>query len=227
MAMETKILEVKNSEEASTIQYWARFGWNLKSSQRVYNKNSHLEKRGDDIVSVTETVDFTKIILERDMSNPNYSEIVKLEKEYFSLEKVEPATAPVGKMLIKDVWAKSNKPDYRSTFEKILFFLLLIGGILLLAVFEQFDSALTMTIQVIGVIAIIASFVTKSIFKNSKIKKALANADDQLAKRLNADYNDYCNRFESSRQAALANAEKYQRAQHRMPEILKELQNLI
>lgn len=227
MAMETKILEVKNSEEASTIQYWARFGWNLKSSQRIYNKDSHLERRGDDVVSVTETVDFTKIILERDMSNPNYSKIVALEKEYFSLEKVAPATKSVGAKLDKQAWAKRDKPDYRSKFEKILFFLLLIGGIFLLVFFEQYDTPVTMTIQVIGILAIVASFVTKSLIKKAKIKKALEKTDDQLAMRFDKDYTEYCNNFESFRQTALKNAEQYQYAQSRLPAILEELQNLI
>ena len=227
MAMETKILEVKNSEETSVIQYWARFGWNLKSSQRIYSKDSHLERRGEDVVSVTETIDFTKIILERDMSNPNYKTISMLEKEYFSLEEVAPATAPVDTKLSKENWAKSYKPDYRSKFEKISFFFLLIGGIFLLAYFEQFDTALTMTLQVIGALAIVASFITNSMFKKAKIKKALENIDAQLTKRLNDDYNSYCNQFENSRQKALKNAERYEYAQKRMPEILAELQDLI
>lgn len=40
--MEIKTLDVKNSEEQSTIEFWSQFGWVLKSSQRVYNKDSHL-----------------------------------------------------------------------------------------------------------------------------------------------------------------------------------------
>ena len=84
MAMEIKTLEIKNSEEQSTIEFWTQFGWQLKSSQRVYNKDSHLESRGDSTYSVTETVDFTKLVFERDKNGPNYSKIVELEKEYFS-----------------------------------------------------------------------------------------------------------------------------------------------
>ena len=47
MAMEIKTLSVKNSEEQRTIEFWSQFGRVLKSSQRVYNKDSHIETRGD------------------------------------------------------------------------------------------------------------------------------------------------------------------------------------
>ncbi len=84
MAMEIKTLDVKNSKEAETIEFWAQFGWVLKSSQRIYNKDSHLEQRGDSTYSVTETVDFTKLVFERDKNGPHYDEIVSLEAEYFA-----------------------------------------------------------------------------------------------------------------------------------------------
>lgn len=41
--MEYKTRDVNNEDEASTIEFWSRFGWTLKSSQRVYNKDTHLE----------------------------------------------------------------------------------------------------------------------------------------------------------------------------------------
>lgn len=45
--MEYKTRDVNNEDEASTIEFWSRFGWTLKSSQRVYNKDTHLESSGN------------------------------------------------------------------------------------------------------------------------------------------------------------------------------------
>ena len=177
MAMEIKTLEIKNSEEQSTIEFWTQFGWQLKSSQRVYNKNSHLESRGDSTYSVTETVDFNKLVFERDKNGPNYSKIVELEKEYFSKAATlsnKPTVSVTYDSLEK--WARATKQDVRNGVQKALFYIMLIGGIALVALLEVFNSPITMALQVAGIVSIVLSFITKSAFKNlCSIKPLTAN----------------------------------------------------
>ncbi len=85
MAIEYKTLEVANSAEIATIELWSKFGWRLKSSQRIYNKDTHFESRSDGTYSVTETINFTKLMLERDKDMPHYSELCESERKYVAL----------------------------------------------------------------------------------------------------------------------------------------------
>lgn len=225
MAMEVKMLEVKNSEEASVVEFWAQFGWNLKSSQRIYNKDSHLEKKGDTVCSVTETVDFTKIILERDKNNPNYSKIVSLENEYFSIKSSLPKTPPkVENYTSKYDWISKAKPNViTNKFKKAMFYIMLICGIVLVAFLEQFDSAVTMTLQVVGAVMIVMSFIVNSIFKKQAIKKALDETDMDAAKKLDELYKKQCEKSMKEQEEF----DKYDRAVKRMPAIIEELKDLI
>ncbi len=118
MAMEIKTLDIKNEAEAETIEFWTQFGWNLKSSQRVYNKDTHLERRGDDTYSVTETVDYTKLVFERDKNGPHYAEIVALEDEFFRLSnELDAANSKKGSL--NSSWkVKEARMDFRTPESK-------------------------------------------------------------------------------------------------------------
>lgn len=135
MAMEIKTLEIKNSEEQETIEFWAQFGWQLKSSQRIYNKDSHLEQRGNSTYSVTETIDFTTLVFERDKNGPNYSTIARLEREYFS---IDPGTCPHSEAIDSiNIWAQKAqkaKKDLRpgKQHKIITWGSVILGGALLL-----------------------------------------------------------------------------------------------
>ncbi len=85
MAKETKSLSVAPSAEASTIEIYQIFGWELMSSQEIYNKDSHLEDRGGDTYSVTETTHYIKLVFSRDTNMDNYYELTDLERKYWSI----------------------------------------------------------------------------------------------------------------------------------------------
>lgn len=86
MAKETKFIDVHPKSVESTIEMWLMFGWEMIGApQEIYNKDSHLEKRGDTIHSVTETTHYVKITFQRDDKMPHYNELANLEKRYYSL----------------------------------------------------------------------------------------------------------------------------------------------
>ena len=99
MAFEIKTMDVTNEAEAYFIELYGSFGWRLKSSQRVFNKTS----RPVGTVSYgsvsyvhtqTETVDFTKLVFERDTSMENYERLESLESQYFALQSMLPEKEP-------------------------------------------------------------------------------------------------------------------------------------
>ncbi|MDR1904812.1 MAG: hypothetical protein LBQ88_21335 [Treponema sp.] len=84
MAKEIKSISVAPAAEEDTINLWQTFGWELKTTQEVKNKDSHLEKRGDDLVSVTETEHYVKLTFERDPTRQNYAALKSLEEQFYA-----------------------------------------------------------------------------------------------------------------------------------------------
>ena len=113
MAIEVKSVDVKNEYESESIRLHQDFGWTFKSSQRVFNQNTRLENRNDGTHAVTETVDFTKLVFERDTNMKNYEKLKQLDEWYSSTveylasrgEAKYPSTIPM------EEWAKQEKPD--------------------------------------------------------------------------------------------------------------------
>lgn len=93
--LETKTLKVANSAEESTISLMQQFGWSLLSSQDVNNTDSHLENRNGSIYSVTTSGKYVKLVFNRDKDMANYSQIVKLENEYYSIINSEPRVSSI------------------------------------------------------------------------------------------------------------------------------------
>ena len=93
--LETKTLKVANSAEESTISLMQQFGWSLLSSQDVNNTDSHLENRNGSIYSVTTSEKYVKLVFNRDKDMANYSQIVKLENEYYSIINSEPRVSSI------------------------------------------------------------------------------------------------------------------------------------
>lgn len=82
MAQETKSITVSPSDEQGTIELHETFGWQLKSSQEIFNKDSHLENRSDGVYNVTSTTNYVKLVFCREKTMPNYDKLVKLENDY-------------------------------------------------------------------------------------------------------------------------------------------------
>ena len=97
--LETKSAQVAPNQEQSTIDLYQKFGWTLLSSQEIYSKNSHIESRGGQNYSVTETTNYVKLTFQRDKDMPNYDKIVPLENEYFALANSIPVNDGKGKGL--------------------------------------------------------------------------------------------------------------------------------
>ncbi len=79
-------IQVHPNDEQSQINLMQKFHWSLLNSQEIKTVDSHLERRGDDIYSVTNSEHYTKLTFSRPMELPNISEIKKLEQEFFALK---------------------------------------------------------------------------------------------------------------------------------------------
>lgn len=78
-------IQVHPNNEQEQINLMQMFHWNLLSSQTIKTVDSHLERRGDDIYSVTNSEHYVKLAFHRSLETPNLNEIRKLEEEFFSL----------------------------------------------------------------------------------------------------------------------------------------------
>ncbi len=219
MAMEIKTMDVANQDEENIIRYWTQFGWNLKSSQRVYNKDSHLESSGDKTYSVTETVDYTRLVFERDKNGPHYAEIVRFENEYHALK--PQLDSETGKMnTIQNDWnRKEKKLDFRPPANKWIIRLLTLG---FLAVGILF---VVKKIFVLAPIALIAIFITQGIKKSSKkkaLKKAIAEPDSKNGVVYLKKYNDFM-----TKKDFFAIKERVENYTNRIDEIIQGLDAII
>ena len=88
--LESKSLTVSPDSEQEIINTMQNFGWELKSSQEIYSKDSHIEKQGRKNVSVTETTNYVKLVFERDTKMENYERICELENTFFDIISREP-----------------------------------------------------------------------------------------------------------------------------------------
>lgn len=83
--LESKSLSVSPDKEHEAIETYQKFGWELKSSQEIFNKDSHEELRGDSVYSITETTNYVKLVFQRDKDMPYYNEVCEIEDKYFDL----------------------------------------------------------------------------------------------------------------------------------------------
>jgi hypothetical protein len=111
MAKETKGIQVKPSEEESTIELWSTFGWELMNTQEVLSEtaaSSRLERRGDSIYSVTTPgtkTHYIKLTFQRDKSMPHYAELCDLEAQYAKVpERSRPSEPMMPKKGIGLLW---------------------------------------------------------------------------------------------------------------------------
>jgi hypothetical protein len=85
MSIESKSITVAPSEEQQVIRKHEQFGWILKSSQEIYNKDSHLESRFSGLYNVTTTKNYVKLVFQRDTEMPQRDRIQSLENQYWQL----------------------------------------------------------------------------------------------------------------------------------------------
>ena len=79
---ETRKVQVHPRDEQAQTEIWQDFGWTLVSSQEINSKESHLERRGNDIITVTTKENYVNLLFKRDTNMPNYSEITQLEAQF-------------------------------------------------------------------------------------------------------------------------------------------------
>jgi hypothetical protein len=97
---ESTTIQVHPDDEQSQIDLMQKFHWSLLNSQTIDKTDSHLERRGDKIYSVTESTRYVKLAFSREVDLPNLTEVKKLESEYFALKFPEfPKLFPVSIIL--------------------------------------------------------------------------------------------------------------------------------
>lgn len=77
--------QVHPNDEQEMINLMQMFHWSLLNSQEIKTVDSHLERRGDSIYSVTKSEHYVKLTFSRELDLPNLNEIKRLEQAYFSL----------------------------------------------------------------------------------------------------------------------------------------------
>jgi hypothetical protein len=82
---ESKSIQVHPVDEQKQIDLMQKFHWSLLSSQEIKNVDSHLERRGDSIYSVTESEHYIKLVFSREIDLPNLDKIKCLENEFFAI----------------------------------------------------------------------------------------------------------------------------------------------
>jgi len=77
--------QVHPNDEQEQINLMQKFHWSLLNSQDIKTVDSHLEQRGGDIYSVTNSEHYVKLTFSRELDLPNLSEIKRLEQSFFGL----------------------------------------------------------------------------------------------------------------------------------------------
>ena len=117
MALEVKSVNVTNESEEARIKFYQKFGWVLKSSQRVSDHAAG--------------TDFTKLMFERNTGINNYAQICELEQQCYAIaEEIDEMPDYVGQfhssISIED-WADMGRPE---TIGKLHWGIGLIGALL-------------------------------------------------------------------------------------------------
>lgn len=232
MAKDIKSIDVQNDAEEFYIELFQKFGWELKSSQRVFNQNTTpvgaISYEGYTYVhSETNTVDFTKLVFERDKKIPHYNELVELEAEFWDLSQIVSAGKPnlPPQATTMEGWANYAEPELRSKAEKriphIIFGILLpieIYTPMLLTEFgiiqtEQFPAS--MLLLSVGLTILIWKLVCSSRRKHA-LRSAIRPGNSKYRQRLAALYEEVIDRIDT-----------YDRSYRRMGEIVIEAEDLL
>lgn len=231
MAMEFKSIDVNNEDEGKFIQAFQSFGWKLKSSQRVFNQSTTPTaaisyENYTYIHSETETIDFTKLVFERDKNIESYSHLVELEQEFFDLNQDVSGGKPYIPPHVTNMesWAKHFEPDLRTSAERkrmhiffgILLVLTLFSLVVLTETISEHNAFIIMYVLLLFLGFVIVMWrMTAKLSKSIALRKAIKNPSSVYRARLEHLYNDVI-------QAVI----EYEENIDRMREILHEAQYL-
>ena len=226
MAKEIKSIDVSNSQEETYINIYQSFGWELKSSQRVFNRDSRLKSEGDSLYTETTTTDFTKLVFEREKKIQNYDKLTALETEFWRLSKVEgPSEDPsVGLRL----WTILEEPELRTKGEKILrtvIFVLIMVLEMAIFLFGQFIFPKEVNAKIfeyLNPLTIVITFIVGKFILKEAAFESIARTigiyipGSKCRKRLDMLYH----------QAELE-VQQYEKSREKMSEILEEAGKLL
>ena len=241
MSIEIKTMDIANEAEELCINLYQSFGWKLKSSQRVFNQTSRpvgTISAGNVayVHSETETVDFTKLVFERETTMENYGKLCQLEREYFNLVDALPDNPPAYSSDISmDEWGRCERPNVSGPWGRILTILAVIptfviglwkanpdmGGETLSEIVGSVGKGEAGAIFVVlavagGVIGFVISIILSMIiFRPVALGKALKGRPCKERDRLQQQY-----------EVARDKAVKYEITVARMDEILEEARAL-
>ena len=236
MSIEIKTMDIANEAEELCINLYQSFGWKLKSSQRVFNQTSRpvgTISAGNVayVHSETETVDFTKLVFERETTMENYGKLCQLEREYFNLVDALPDNPPAYSSDIPiEEWAKQSRPHVAGVMGPLVTALFMAAaGIVAIcivsvmngdtpidALYDEIKATWHMLLgmgALCGVISYILS--SKVVFNPIALRRAIRNKHSNERTRLESQY-------KYMREAAL----EYERKFARMDEILEEARAL-
>jgi hypothetical protein len=105
MAKEIKSTSVPPSAEEETINVWLSFGWELKNNQEVKTQDVQVftgqDRDGTEHYQTKRGEHYVKLTFERDSGRPNYTELVSLEKQYYS---INDPSCPIPPVRFGGIW---------------------------------------------------------------------------------------------------------------------------
>ncbi len=227
MALEYKSLDIANEDEKDVIALHASFGWELKSSQRVYNQDTHLEysyyseTRGNVYDSVTEVTDFTKIVFQREKNMAHYDELAKLEQAFYKnvdqIHTLQQEEAESNRVMVEH----EKKCDLRSPLSQKIHHIMLaipISCLLLTPIFVKFLGDYAQSVCTIALFAI-----PLAIWRNIASKK---DAREEFRSNLGSDDSTYWKRYEVLRNNYLKQNPAIAKLVNDSPERMKMIRRL-
>lgn len=235
MAKEVRSIDVANDAEEFYINAYRRFGWELVSSQRVYNQDTTpvgaITYKGEHtdytyVRTETYTTDFTKLLFERERKMAHYAELVELEDEFWENCAVVSKGRPSQPPNITNIkrYANWQAPDIRTKAEKRIPHIMF--GVLMAVIFFLTMSPHTSGMwnegassialfNGLGITAILW-WLTCFVIRWGILIIAALNPNSRYRARLEAIYNDW-----------LESIELYDTCYHRMEIILLEANDLL
>ncbi len=153
MAWEYKTVNIETGSENEVMERYGWFGWQLHSSQRIYNRDSTLEfdymdKYGNRVYKpVTYVTDYMQLNFARDTSRPYYSRIAEDEVQFYTY--INRAMA-----VQEEIWSTESsvrhyadkKCDYRTKEQKFKHNCILVGVFLAATFLYTIINTIYMTI---------------------------------------------------------------------------------
>lgn len=166
MARETKVITVSPANEQYNIEVYQNFGWELMSTQEIYNAYSglHVGNKGE-IENNGERTNYVKLAFTRNTEMRNYHQLVALEKQFWAVP------TPV-----------------RSSFAIIILIIGIIVAILPYILFAVGVIKKTSSVAlVIGIILFILGIISNIISSKRYDKKLRATAAEKARIRTEAE----------------------------------------